>query len=74
MPASPSEAPVTEVHLNATAYSSCANASVSIENETPVASVHTQPTPIATMPLNNAASSTANTSGMSVCSSRLPAA
>ena len=74
MPASPSDAPVTAVHLKAMAYSSCAKASVSMENDTPVASVHTQATPIATTPLNNAASSTANTSGMPVCSSRLPAA
>ena len=48
-------------------------ASVSMENETPVASVQTQPTPIATMPLNTPANSTANTIGMLVCSSRLPA-
>ena len=43
-----------------------------MENDTPEASVHTQATPIATMPLNAAASGTANTSGMPVCSSRLP--
>ena len=48
-------------------------AKVSIEKETPVASVHTQPMPIATIPLNAPASSTANTTGMSVCSRRLPA-
>ena len=50
MPASPSEPPVTDVHLKAMAYSSWAKASVSIENETPVASVHTQPTPMAMTP------------------------
>ena len=41
-----------------------------MENDTPEASVQTQATPIATTPLNSAAASTANTIGMSVCSSR----
>ena len=45
-----------------------------MENDTPDASVHTQATPIATTPLNAAAIGTANTSGMVVCSSRLPQA
>ena len=41
-----------------------------MENDTPDASVHTQATPIATTPLNSAAAITANSIGMSVCSSR----
>ena len=43
-----------------------------MENETPEASVHTQATPMAAIPLNAAAIGTANTRGMLVCSSRLP--
>ena len=69
MPASPSEPPVTDVHLKAMAYSSWAKASVSIENETPVASVHTQPTPMAMKPVISAARKTTNSSGIDEFSS-----
>ena len=41
-----------------------------MENETPFASVHTQPTPMATKPVISAASRTANGSGIDVLSSR----
>ena len=41
-----------------------------MENDTPVAIVQTQATPIATTPANRAAASTAKGSGNEVCSSR----
>ncbi len=53
MPASPSDAPVTDGPLEGHRVEQLREGSVSMENDTPDASVHTQATPIATMPLNS---------------------
>jgi hypothetical protein len=63
---------VTLVHLNATAYSNCAKARVSMENDTPVAWVQTQAIPIPINPLTTPAITTAKGSGMSVWRRMLP--